>query len=49
LILGGNARLNMATFVTTWTEPQAETFLAEAFNKNMIDKHEYPMTTEIET
>jgi glutamate decarboxylase len=39
----------MATFVTTWTEPQAEMLMAEALNKNMIDMHEYPMTTEIET
>ena len=49
LMLDGNARLNMATFVTTWMEPQAETLMAEAFNKNMIDKDEYPMTAEIET
>jgi glutamate decarboxylase len=49
LMLDGNARLNMATFVTTWMEPQAETLMAEAFDKNMIDKDEYPMTAEIET
>ncbi len=49
LMLDGNARLNLATFVTTWMEPQAETLMAEAFDKNMIDKDEYPMTAEIET
>jgi glutamate decarboxylase len=49
LMLDGNARLNMATFVTTWMEPQAEKLMAEAFDKNMIDKDEYPMTAEIET
>jgi glutamate decarboxylase len=49
LMLDGNARLNMATFVTTWMEPQAERLMAEAFDKNMIDKDEYPMTAEIET
>jgi glutamate decarboxylase len=49
LMLDGNARLNMATFVTTWMEPQAETLMAEAFDKNMIDKDECPMTAEIET
>jgi glutamate decarboxylase len=48
-MLDGNARLNMATFVTTWMEPQAEKLMAEAFDKNMIDKDEYPMTAEIET
>jgi len=49
LMLDGNARLNLATFVTTWMEPEAESLMAEAFNKNMIDKDEYPMTAEIET
>lgn len=48
LMLDGNARLNMATFVTTWMEPQAEKLMAEAFNKNMIDKDEYPQTAAIE-
>jgi glutamate decarboxylase len=48
LMLDGNARLNMATFVTTWMEPQAETLMAEAFQKNMIDKDEYPQTAAIE-
>jgi len=49
LMLDGNARLNLATFVTTWMEPQAEALMAESFDKNMIDKDEYPMTAEIET
>jgi glutamate decarboxylase len=48
LMLDGNARLNLATFVTTWMEPQAEKLMAEAFDKNMIDKDEYPATAEIE-
>jgi glutamate decarboxylase len=48
LILDGNARLNLATFVTTWMEPQAETLMAECFSKNMIDKDEYPQTAELE-
>ena len=29
LMLDGNARLNLATFVTTWMEPQAEKLMAE--------------------
>jgi glutamate decarboxylase len=48
LMLDGNARLNLATFVTTWMEPQAEQLMAECFSKNMIDKDEYPQTAELE-
>ena len=48
LMLDGNARLNVATFVTTWMEPQAEKLMVECFDKNMIDKDEYPATAEIE-
>ncbi|SHN36967.1 glutamate decarboxylase [Cryptosporangium aurantiacum] len=49
LMLDGNARLNLATFVTTWMEPQADRLMAECFDKNMIDKDEYPQTAELET
>src|SRR5215469_16527034 len=48
LILDGNARLNLATFVTTWMEPEAELLMAECSSKNMIDKDEYPQTAELE-
>ena len=48
LLLDGSSRLNMATFVTTWMEPEAGRLMAEAFDKNMIDKDEYPQTAEIE-
>jgi glutamate decarboxylase len=48
LMLDGNARLNLATFVTTWMEPQADRLMAECFDKNMIDKDEYPQTAELE-
>src|SRR6187401_2531676 len=48
LMLDGNARMNLATFVTTWMEPQAQKLMAECFDKNMIDKDEYPQTAEIE-
>jgi glutamate decarboxylase len=48
LILDGNARLNLATFVTTWMEPQAEELMRDCFSKNMIDKDEYPQTAELE-
>jgi glutamate decarboxylase len=49
LMLDGNARLNVATFVSTWMEPQAEKLMAECFDKNMIDKDEYPQTAELES
>src|SRR6201995_3188250 len=48
LILDGNARLNLATFVTTWMEPEAEELMAACSPKNMIDKDEYPQTAELE-
>jgi glutamate decarboxylase len=48
LALDGNARLNLATFVSTWMEPQAVKLMSECFDKNMIDKDEYPQTAELE-
>jgi glutamate decarboxylase len=48
LMLDGNSRQNLATFVTTWMEPQAEKLMAETFDKNMVDRDEYPQTAEIE-
>jgi glutamate decarboxylase len=48
LMLDGNARLNLATFVSTWAEPNAARLMAECADKNMIDKDEYPQTAELE-
>ncbi|MDH6574854.1 glutamate decarboxylase [Kitasatospora sp. MAP5-34] len=48
LMLDGNAKLNLATFVTTSMEVQAEKLMAECLDKNMIDKDEYPQTAELE-
>ena len=48
LMLDGNSRLNLATFVTTWMEPEARQLMNETFDKNMIDKDEYPQTAELE-
>jgi glutamate decarboxylase len=48
LMLDGHARLYLATFVTTWSEPEARQLMSESFDKNMIDKDEYPQTAEIE-
>ncbi|NOQ13163.1 MAG: glutamate decarboxylase, partial [Methyloprofundus sp.] len=49
LIMDGNSRQNLATFVTTWMEPEAKQLMSECFDKNMIDKDEYPQTAEIES
>ena len=43
-MLDGNARQNLATFVTTWMEPEAQRLYAEAADKNLVDKDEYPLT-----
>lgn len=48
LMLDGSSRLNLATFVTTWMDPEAEKLMTETFDKNMIDKDEYPATAAIE-
>jgi len=48
LMLDGNARQNLATFVTTWMEPEVGRLMAECLPKNMIDKDEYPQTAELE-
>ena len=48
LLLDGSARLNLATFVTTWMPPPAAALMAKTAHKNMIDKDEYPQTAEIE-
>ena len=47
-ILDGNARLNLATFVGTWMDDDAKQVYAASFDKNMIDKDEYPQTAAIE-
>ncbi len=49
LMLDGNARLNLATFVTTWMEPAAQRLMTECADKNMIDKDEYPQTAALES
>lgn len=43
-MLDGNARLNLATFVSTWMEDEARKIYAEAYDKNLVDKDEYPRT-----
>ena len=48
LLLDGSARLNLATFVTTWMPERAAALMSNTADKNMIDKDEYPQTAEIE-
>ncbi len=48
LALDGAARLNLATFVTTWMEPEATQLVTESLDKNLVDKDEYPQTAEFE-
>src|ERR1700754_4124162 len=48
LMLDGNARLNLATFVTTWVEPNASRLMADSLDKNIVDKDEYPRTADLE-
>lgn len=49
LMMDGNARQNLATFCTTWMEPQVHEIMDLCVDKNMIDKDEYPQTAEIES
>jgi glutamate decarboxylase len=48
LLLDGQPKLNLATFVTTWMESQAATLMAETTDRNLVDKDEYPQTAELE-
>ncbi|PGG98491.1 glutamate decarboxylase [Polytolypa hystricis UAMH7299] len=48
LSLDGNPMLNLASFVTTYMEEEAEKLMAESFSKNFIDYEEYPQSAEIQ-
>jgi glutamate decarboxylase len=48
LALEGDPGRNLATFVTTWMEPEAQRLIAENLHRNFIDHAEYPRTAEIE-
>ncbi|XP_059659152.1 glutamate decarboxylase 4-like isoform X2 [Cornus florida] len=48
LMLDGNPRLNLASFVTTWMEPECNKLMMDAINKNYVDMDEYPVTTEFQ-
>ncbi len=48
LVLDGVPERNLATFVTTWMEPEAQRVVAMNLHRNFIDHAEYPRTAEIE-
>ncbi|GLI27320.1 glutamate decarboxylase [Agromyces rhizosphaerae] len=48
IMLDGNARLNLATFVGTWMNDESKKLVVDAADKNMVDKDEYPRTAAIE-
>ncbi|PWA56093.1 glutamate decarboxylase [Artemisia annua] len=48
LMLDGNPRLNLASFVTTWMEPECDKLIMSSINKNYVDMDDYPVTTELQ-
>jgi hypothetical protein len=48
LLLDGIPRLNLASFVTTWMEPECDKLIMASLNKNYVDMDEYPVTTELQ-
>ncbi len=48
LQLEGDPNRNLATFVTTWMEPEAQQLIAENNYRNFIDHAEYPISADIE-
>ncbi|KAH0895892.1 hypothetical protein HID58_045460 [Brassica napus] len=48
LMLDGNSRLNLASFLTTWMEPECDKLIMASINKNYVEKHAYPITTELQ-
>jgi glutamate decarboxylase len=48
LALEGDPQRNLATFVTTWMEPEAQKIIADNLYRNFIDHAEYPISAEVE-
>ncbi|CAH8266478.1 unnamed protein product [Arabidopsis lyrata] len=44
----GNPRLNLASFVTTWMEPECDKLMMESINKNNVEMDQYPVTTDLQ-
>ncbi|KAL4914584.1 pyridoxal phosphate-dependent transferase [Aspergillus aurantiobrunneus] len=49
LSLDGNPLLNLASFVTTYMDQQAQDLMANAISKNFIDFEQYPQSARIQT
>ncbi|KAF0686000.1 hypothetical protein As57867_022134, partial [Aphanomyces stellatus] len=47
LALDCNPKMNLASFVTTYMEPEAEELILEGMRKNYIDLDQYPQTAEL--
>jgi glutamate decarboxylase len=47
MLLDGDPSKNLATFVTTWMEPEAREVISRNLHRNFIDHAEYPRTAEI--
>jgi glutamate decarboxylase len=47
MLLDGDPAKNLATFVTTWMEPEAREVIVRNLHRNFIDHAEYPRTAEI--
>jgi glutamate decarboxylase len=48
LSLDGNPMLNLASFVTTYMEDEAEKLMTASFSTNFIDYEEYPQSADIQ-
>jgi glutamate decarboxylase len=48
LVMEGDPARNLATFVTTWMEPEAQRLIGANLHRNFIDHAEYPISAEIE-
>jgi len=48
LSMDNNPMLNLASFVTTYMEEEADKLMAESFSKNFIDYEEYPQSADIQ-
>ncbi|KAF2719722.1 glutamate decarboxylase [Polychaeton citri CBS 116435] len=48
LTLDGTPTLNLASFVTTYMEDEAEKLMTDSFSKNFIDYEEYPQSADIQ-
>lgn len=48
LQLEGDPNRNLATFVTTWMEPEARQLISDNNYRNFIDHAEYPISADIE-